>query len=143
MPVSPDFEGFAAAQKALREKFGQDLTFAIPGEVTYPDGTPLDPETGKPFDPTIEPIESEESETTVRVSVVNRPIRTGLSDESERKAIGWLEEGGVVLIVDPEDWPEIENATRVQFADEWYAIRQTDHDYLGEVDRYLVWAAQE
>lgn len=141
MDIEPDFDGFATAQATLREKFGRDLRFYTPEETTYPEGTPLDPESGRPYDPTILPTASGYVATDVRVSVVNRPVQ-GTNDTMKRKAIGWLESGGIVLIVDPADWASIETATEVEYADERYVIRQSDHDYFGPVDRYLLYCEQ-
>ena len=146
MTISPSFAGFADAQARLREQFGHDLTFYTAGVPTWPPGVALDPETGTPYDPTIDPVDTGEAQAIVRVSVVSRPLglsRTGVSDSSERKAIGWVEEGGVVLIVDPDDWDQVENATEFTYADERYAVRQTDHDYLGPVERYLIYGSQK
>lgn len=146
MSVTPDFEGFADAQDRLRENFGHDLTFYIPQDETYPAGTALDPETGKPYDPTIEPESGGDFATVVvRCSVVSRPMglsRRGTEDDVTLQAIGWVEDGGIVLICSAEDFGEISDATEVEYADERYVIRQTDHDYLGPVDRFVIYARQ-
>lgn len=147
MSASPNFEGFADAQARLRENFGHDLSFFIPALATWPAGVELDPETGEPYDPTIEPETGGDfAAVTVKAAVVSRPMglsRRGIDDSTKRTAIGWMEEGGIVLIVDADDWSLIEDATEVEYADERYTIRQTDHDYLGPVDRYLLYAAQQ
>lgn len=147
MAVTPDFEGFAAAQRRLRESFGHDLRFYSPGEdPSWPPGTQLDPETDLPYDPTIEPVTGgDEVITTVRCSVVSRPMglsKSGVDGDAKLKALGWVEEGGIVIIVDIEDWEYVRDATKVEYADETYAIRMRDHDYLGAAERYLLWAKQ-
>lgn len=148
-PMAPDFAGFAAAQGRLREHFGHDITFYLPGDApTYPPGTKVDPESGEPYDPTIEPSTGgEEVETVVRCNVVARPMglsQRGISPDTERAAIGWVEEGGVVLIIDTEDKAALVDPDAVGFdyAGERYEVRQRDDDFLGPVQRYLIWGKQ-
>lgn len=146
MSVSPDFEGFAEAQVTLREKFGRDIHFYTPIETTYASGVTLDPASGEPYDPTAVPTASGFVTADVTCSVVNRPMglsRNGISDTVSRRAIGWLEAGGIVLIVRTEtDYLTIEDATEFDYGDERYAVRQTDHDFMGPVGRYLIYGAQ-
>ena len=51
----PDLDGFAEAQGRLRQMIGVDAVFLVDGEPIWPAGTPIDPETGKPYDPFLEP----------------------------------------------------------------------------------------
>lgn len=142
---NPDFEGFADAQVRLRQQFGQDVIFYSGGSASYASGVSLNDD-GVPFDPSIKPIASGKTATTVRVSLVNRPMglsRRGIDNTVERQAIGWLEAGGIVAIVDAEDWHLLADAEEAQWADEYYAIRQSDHDFLGPVDRYLLYMEQK
>lgn len=146
MPATPNFAGFQEAQARLREQFGHDITFLTEGVDTYPPGTELDPESGEPFDPSIEPTATSDVATVVHCSVVSRPMglsRSGVDDSVKREAIGWVEEGGVVLIVDIEDWADVRDADSFEYADETYSIRQTEHDYLGEAERYLIFGSQQ
>lgn len=145
MATTPDFAGFTEAQERLRAAFGHAIVFTIPGAVVWPPGTALDPESGTPFDPSVAPESTGETTTTVTVSVVDRPMglsRRGIDDSVERKAIGWVEEGGVVLIVNTEDWPLIRDAESFVYADSTYAIRQIEHDFLGAAERYLIYGSQ-
>ena len=54
--ITPDLQGFRDAQSELRQLFGQDITFQAKAAATWPLGTPIDPETNEPYDPTIEPV---------------------------------------------------------------------------------------
>lgn len=143
--VAPDFDGFRDAQVRLRENFGKDLTFYTPGATTYPPGTPLN-EDGRPYDPTIQPSASGVTTQTVRVSVVSRPIgrsRGGMSAPISDEALGWVEAGDIVLIVDPEKLPPIKDATEVDYDGARWVIRTRDKDSLGPVDRYLLFCARK
>lgn len=138
---SPNFDGFREAQHRLRQQFGQDLPFIAPAEETWPVGTEINPETGRPYDPEVEPETSGEVRTIVRVNVVSRPIGgTPPKDQVTKKAIGWLKEGGIVLIVDIADYHLVRDATQVEYGGETYTIRDDEHDYLGPVDRWLLYA---
>lgn len=133
MVVEPDLEGFRDAQVLLREKFGEDVPFFTPTPTTYPPGTPVDPETGLPYDPTILPEASGFASAVVRASVVFRPIR-GLSDDTRTTPIGNIEEGEVVVMVGPEDFEEeeLDEATEMEVHGERYRIKQTETDQLGD-----------
>lgn len=138
---SPNFEGFRAAQATLRQHFGQDLAFISYPDEEYPPGTEINPESGQPYDPEVEPLDSTKVETIVRCSVVTTPIRGGgQNDNVVKKAIGWLKDGGIVLIVDIEDYHLVRDATEVEYAGNVYTIRDDHHDYLGPVDRWLFYA---
>lgn len=50
----PDLDGFAEAQTRFRGQFGDLVTFYGDPVVTLPPGTPVDPETGRPYDPVVQ-----------------------------------------------------------------------------------------
>jgi len=137
--LSPNFAGFAEAQKRLRQEFGQELAWISYPDPAYPEGTEINPDNDRPYDPEVEPVNGGEVRTIVLASVVTRPVAgsTSLKDSVVKKAIGWLEEGGIVLIVDIEDYHLVRDATEVEYAGDVYTIRDDDHDYLGPVDRWL------
>jgi hypothetical protein len=90
--VEPDIAGWADAQDRLRQKLGTVVVFLIPPTLTpedYPADTSFDPETGLPFDPTIEHTSGEEPERVeVVASVVHRPIDTDVRDAAADTPIG-------------------------------------------------------
>lgn len=133
MVVDPDLPGFREAQVLLRQKFGEDVPFFTPTETKYPSGTPLDPESGLPYDPTVLPEASGFASASVRASVVFRPIQ-GLGDSAKTTPIGDIEEGRVVVMVSPEDFEEedLEDATELEVHGERYRIKQTEYDQLGD-----------
>lgn len=79
MAVEPDLAGFAEAQSRLRQKLGQDVAFYGPVTLTFPANTPLDPETGQPYDPTISGSAASAS-GMVRCSVKRDVIHTQTVD---------------------------------------------------------------
>lgn len=133
MVVDPNLEGFREAQVTLRQKFGEDVPFFTPSETEYPEGTPLDPESGLPYDPTILPLASGFASAVVRASVVFRPIQ-GTRDSTRTTPIGDIEEGSVVVMVSPQDFEEedLDEATEMEIHGERYRIKQTEYDQLGD-----------
>ena len=148
MDISPDLEGFREAQATLRSQFGEDVPFFTPTETTYDPSVPLDPETGTPYDPTIAPTASGFASAVVRASVVYRPMglsRRGIEDDVQTTAVGNLEEGQIVLIVDPDDYEaELTEATECEVHEERYLLGQVDFDRLGEgpYHRVIMYAEQ-
>src|SRR4051812_43827116 len=96
----------------LRGTLGTDATFLIPPEATWPTGTPLDPETGRPYDPFLEPENPEEpTEVTVRVSFVHRPID---QTDPAGSPIGAIDRGNAAVILTPAEHELVAHATRVR-----------------------------
>lgn len=113
MAVTPDIAGFRAAQARLAAQFGTDVTFLVPAapeDITWPDGTTFDPESGLPFDPVIEPTSGgDASEVTVSVQIVHRTDNAEVS----ASAIGWVEGASMALIITNDDIAPIKLATAV------------------------------
>jgi hypothetical protein len=127
---SPDLEGFRQAQVTLREKFGRDCVFLTPQEAAWPSGVPLNTETGRPFDPTIEPASGGGfASATFRALVIDNPLTD--DDTSVSMPAGWFEEGHMVLSLDADDDPG--EATRVETFGQVWEIRDSDLDGVGDV----------
>lgn len=147
--VTPDLEGFREAQTRLRLQFGEDIAFSGETAPTWPIGTPIDPETDEPYDPTIEPTSGGVMTVigTIRCSIVFRPMglsRRGIDDDIQTTAVGNFEEGAVVLIADPDDYATVDTATQFDCHDETYIIAQVEKDQLGpgDIQRVLIYGEQ-
>lgn len=142
MSIEPNLTGFADAQERLRDKLGLDITFYWPLAMTWPAGTQLNPETGRPFNPTVVPTASGEASASVRCSVIHRPFglsRTGIEDQQTTTAVGMLSDENVGLIVKNEAlWVSASAATEFEYLGERFEIRDTPRDTLGSVTRQLV-----
>lgn len=126
---SPDLEGFRNAQITLREKLGRDCIFLTPIEAAYASGVPINTETGRPFDPTIEPVEGGGfASASFRALVIDNPITA--DDQTLRTPAGWFEKGRMVLSLDPDD--DISGATHVETFGQLWEIRDEDLDGLGD-----------
>lgn len=137
MAVVPDLEGFRDAQAKLRADFGEDIPFFVPSATTWPIGTPIDPESNVPYDPTILPTASGFASASVRSSVVFRPLglsRRGVADDVKQTEVGRFEAGELALIVGYDDFVAngLDEATEAIVHDERYVINTFDYDRLGE-----------
>lgn len=135
---SPDFQGFEDAQIRLRAKFGRTVEFFAPMAESYPPGTKLDPERGRPYDPTIKPLSSGFSSAAVNCNVVDRPVvgRT-LAAAREQSALGSMPDADKIAIVSVEDAPLASGATRARYLGEHFKVMDFRIDSLGPVERYL------
>jgi hypothetical protein len=126
----------------LREAFGEPCTFRWPAVETWPDGTPIDPLTERPYDPAIEPLTEAERTETVTCSVVFRAVGRG-APEAVSSAIGVLDANRIVLIADITDRSRIEGATSVDLRGERYVVDSTRPDGIGEMQRFLAFVRDE
>lgn len=137
MPAAPDTAAIADAQRRLRAAVGVDATFTIAGEPTWPPDTPLDPETGRPYDPFLEPeTPGDETAVTIRCSFVHRPLR---SIDPEATPIGPGDLGSAELIVDVDDYPAVKGAQRVWVGADAWKVREWRYDIALGVERWLAY----
>lgn len=87
----PSLDGFREAQDRLRSLTGELVTFLGPVSVTFPPGTRLDPQTGRPYDPMIAPTASARASAVVKAGVVSS------LDDGEAQPFGWTPEADVML----------------------------------------------
>lgn len=140
MPT-PDFAGFEDAQVRLRAGFGRTVEFFAPTPTTYPAGTRLDPETGRPFDPAIRPLSSGFTQATASGNIVNRPIgpgKRGLGGGREATALGLLTDADKVVILGSGDTGAASGATLATIDGEEFKVEDVARDTLGQVERTLV-----
>lgn len=110
MPVTPNMAGFAAAQTRKRKELGVDVDFVIPGIPTWDPAEPLDPETGRPYDPFATPAGG----TAVRVVTVRVVVIDSLGggqDETVVSAAGRMSTDELVLSLEPADYATVTDAT--------------------------------
>jgi hypothetical protein len=140
MAVTPSLAGFAAAQRRLRALFGVDATFLIPNSSTWDASEPIDPETGRPYDPFATPASGGGfAQVVKRVSFVSRPLGSTRSAKGElsETPIGHVDESAAALIVDRDDYDAVKSATRVVVNDHEWIIQQFRHDELAGDKRWL------
>lgn len=136
MTVAPDLAGFRDAQQRKRQHFAEDVAFL--GEVTmeFPDGTNIDPETGRPYDPVVEPTGSAQQTAVVPCEVAFNPTR---GDPAEPTELGWVEHTDVLLICDVGYASATSGAKDVEVRGERYKVVAMKPDGLTGNDRLLTW----
>jgi hypothetical protein len=133
----PDTAGFADAQDRLRQELGVDAVFLIPTALVWPPGTPLDPETGKPFDPFLDPVApAANTEVTVRCSFVHSPL---IGIDPAVSPVGGGDLGSAALIVPLASYPTIRTATRVVIGEGTWDIQRFRYDLALSIPRYIAY----
>lgn len=144
--MEPDLDGFRDASVRLRGAMGRPLWYMTPTPTTWPEGTALDPQTGRPYDPTVVPLASGFSSASAQTLVVLPGATDRVAKEVEA-AIGRIEEGGAALVVGAEDWKNLslEDATGVRIYDDTWELADARFDSVGgdgDADRVIVHARQ-
>lgn len=113
-------DGFQDAQRRLRAATGIDATFHIAEAPVWPAGTKLDPETGRPYDPVIQPTSGGGfDDVTVKVGKA-----VGSLNDDDDTPIGIMSEAEGVLMVDVDDVASVGSATEVTVSNVRYKITQ-------------------
>lgn len=136
---TPDLEGFRAAQRRHVANMGHDATFHLPGAQTYPAGTALDPQTGEPYDPRIQPETNTGGDVVKKVNVIQRPAGGGLEGPTVAARNALMSAADVVLILLAEDHAAVQTATHVTVFGERYKITLFQPDGIGTVHRWLTY----
>jgi hypothetical protein len=133
----PDAAAFADAQLRLRAALGVDAVFVIPGSVTWPPGTPIDPESGVPYDPFLTPDSTTaDTEVTVRCSFVHRPLDTA---DPAATPVGTFDRGSAALIIPDAAIDSVRDATRVTIGEEVWDIQLVRFDVALQVPRWIAY----
>ena len=142
MPPTPDIAGYEAALQRKREALGEDVVFHFAETDAYPEGTVLDPQTGKPYDPLIEPSKAETpTPVTINCSVAFRPSFQEDTDETQignikmNVALVWVSLGA--------EWESIQAAVSFDVKGDNYLIRKTTEDGIGGNFRMLIWGERQ
>lgn len=137
---SPNLDGFIDAQRRLRDKLGRDVTFFTPVAPTYDaalSSAAFDPETGFPFDPTIEPTSQPYASAVVRGSRVFKPLAL-IRGESNADELGTQSRLNQQIIVDIDDFDSVKDAEFYEFDGERWHIVDTITDGIGSEQRVMV-----
>jgi len=134
--VGPNIAGFMEAQSRLRNLLGSSATFRVPVGATYPPGTPVDPQSGRPYDPTIQP--------TTPASTIDKVHKVGVvlrqpSGRGGTIAVSWSglrRSDTVILELDEAVALDVEDATTVSIKGLDFKIAEVRSD-PGLDNRYL------
>lgn len=143
MTVTPDYAGYREAQERLRELLGEPVVLLAPADRTYPPGTAIDPESGEPYDPLIEPTASAQASAQVTARVAYKGVPSNPEHADNLGALGWMEDSDVVAITGSAAASAASGAVSMVIRDERYEIRDSRFDGLAGIDRYLIFGAKE
>lgn len=138
----PDIGGFAAAQRRLRQKLGRSVKFYIPTKPVYDpslDPGVFDPDTGLPFDPTVQPIASGYIVASAQASVAFAPLSTLRRDELQGQPEGTRSRLNKDLILDVDDAWVASAATWYELDQQFWWIANRQFDGIGAKQRYIVY----
>lgn len=147
-PITPDFAGYDAAQRRLRSVLGRDVVIHSIVPPVYPAGTRLDPESGEPHDPTIAP----ESGGSVVSQILHARVLGAAFVGAGAAAFGGREvtdqlgthsTRDVALVLDPELYNDVANATSFEVDDDTYAVQDVLHDEVGHSPRVVIYGKAE
>lgn len=142
MAETPNISGFLEAQALLRDKLGLDVRMLTPVTAAYASGTVLDPSTGLPYDPRIQPTASGFASAIVRASVIGETL--GTEDDTETNAAGIFSSKSVVLNITVGDWPLASAATEFEVFEQRYEIRDAQPDGFAQIQtRYLIFGERK
>lgn len=116
--------------------------FITPATPVYPDGAQLDPETGVPFDPTIESEGAADTRQEVEVGIYRQRVPSNMSDLATSTALGTIGNRRLILDVLTADYDRLalDEATEFEAYDERYKISDVDRKAIAENrHRVLVW----
>lgn len=131
MSASANMAGFLDAQQRLREQVGIDAVFVHPGQITWPAGTAINPETGEPYDPFVTPESSiPDQRETVRCGKLTRAMGAP-EGRIEDTAIGSMTAFGMALTFSLDDWDRVDGAETVEAEGDEWRVRQLRRDELG------------
>ena len=140
----PNLAGFREAQERKRALLGEDITFFAEPVYTWPSDVPMDAQTGRPYDPVIEPLSSAAASAVVRCGVFFRAVnRAGIGGEVEIGAPGVVEKTKVMLIANAGAASAIEAMVRFQARGERFLIDAVKFDGVAGIDRVLVYGSRE
>lgn len=143
MAAEPDIAGFADAGRRLRAAFGEPVVFLRPAVETWPPGTPLDPETGNPYDPMLEPTSSAQASAVVNCTVAARPFgQSGRAVDTESGALGMVERDHLMLACDLELASAASGAVSFEVRGDSYKVTSQRPDGIGELQRFLTFGRQ-
>lgn len=128
--AAPDVSGFLDALDRLRADLGTEVTFRIPVAAVWPSGTQLDPETGRPYDPTIDPISGGGYQDVVKTAALASVlIRRGAEAEIGGDVTGGIRRAtNVAANVAAADHPDVAGATQFVVNGNNYKIVDWERD---------------
>lgn len=148
MTVTPNFVGFDDAQRRLRSVFARTVVVHSTTPPVYPAGTPLDPESFEPHDPTVAPESGgEDVSQVINARVVGGAfLGAGAAAFGGREvtdALGTHSTRDVALVLDPELYDDVKDARTFEVDEQTFAVQSVVHDEIAHSPRVVVYGKAE
>ena len=141
--AGPNLGDLADALARLRSHMGQNVVFYFAEVLTWPEGTQLDPESGRPYDSQVEPESKEEPESiTIKCNVAFRPTE-GLSEDTAESPIGNIQQNEVLLIMSVPEMETVAKAVSFDVKGDNFKVKKSTPDGIGSEYRGLVWGERQ
>lgn len=142
--IAPDMSGFEDAQVRLREQFGEPVVFLFEPVVTWPDDTPIDPETGDPYDPAVRPEASGQASATVDCTIAFKAInRAGVTGGESEGALGIVPSTHIMAICGSAAASAVDGAREMIARGEHFLVTSQKPDGIGGLQRFLTYGKLE
>jgi len=142
--VTPDLAGFFAAGKTLRQFFGDTIVFNVPAAPTWPAGTRINPDTGEPYNAMAVSTSPEFTQVTITASVILKeasPLRP--QADSMFVAAGLMSGMDIILDVDNDDYPTVQDATDFAYATKNYHVEEfKPFEMANVIYRWLIYGKE-
>ncbi len=144
MPAEPNATAFVEADKNLREKLGTNITFKVPVAPVWPEHIKINPDTGEPYDPTIERTNDPFTEVVKKCLVILKqgsPLRP--QADTMQAASGEMSGMDIILDLGSYDYADVVDASEMTVNGFAYRMREFKAFSLGEtIYRYLVYGQE-
>lgn len=127
--MHPSLQEFREAQDRLIEEMGESVVLLTPIPTTYPPGTKLDPESGKPMDTWVQPVSSGFSSAMCSASVSSRPLTGSDTAPTTEGPLGVVRSDHATLIVRLVDRPKATGATEALYQGIRYRVEDVRYDH--------------
>lgn len=142
--MTPDIAGFRAAAKQLRAQFGSPCLFSIPVAATWPGGTKINADTGRPYDATVVRTNAAFTTTTKTVLIIMKqgsPLRP--QPDATFAEPGLMSGMDIILDLDNDDYAAVQNASEFTIDTLDYKVEEfKPFGLAGQLYRWLVYGMQ-
>lgn len=145
MSIAPNTAGFFEAHKRHRAAFGSPCVFHVPVVPSWPAGTKINPDTGRPYSATAVRSNAEFTDVTKTVLVILKqgsPLRPQADTHWEEA--GLLSGMDIILDIDADDYPVVAEAVEFTINTLNYRVEETKpFELSGTRYRWLIYGMEK
>lgn len=142
--TAPNLAGYITADKGMRTQFGNPITFSVPTAPQWPAGTRINPDTNEPYSAMVVRENAAFSIVTVTCLVIIKqgsPLRPQADTEFE--PTGLMSGMDIILDVDADDFPVVQDATEFAYAAKNYRVEEQKPFAIANITyRWLIYGKE-